>query len=106
MHFIVDGVVPHAVLNIKTMTKKLKKLYEKLKESPTNASFNEICQLAEQTGFVFRKQKGGHKIYKHPIHRIIMNFQPDKSDKCKAKKYQISQLIDFIDKHDLIKEDK
>jgi predicted RNA binding protein YcfA (HicA-like mRNA interferase family) len=88
------------------MTKKINKLYKKLKKSPINAAYNEICQLAQEAGFVFRKQSGSHKIYKHPIYRRIMNFQPDKSDKSKAKKYQVSQLIDFIDNNKLIKEDK
>ena len=32
-----------------------------------------------------------------------MNFQPDKSDNSKAKKYQVSQLIGFIDDNNLIK---
>jgi predicted RNA binding protein YcfA (HicA-like mRNA interferase family) len=99
-------MVPYAVLSIKTMTKKILKLYNKLKESPTNASYDEVCQLAEKAGFVFRKQNGSHKIYKHPIYQRIMNFQPDKNDKSKAKKYQVSQLIDFIDNNELIKEDK
>jgi hypothetical protein len=46
------------------------------------------------------------KCYKHPIYQKMMNFQPDKNDKSKAKKYQVSQLIDFIDNNELIKEDK
>jgi len=30
-----------------------------------------------------------------------MNFQPDKKNKSKAKKYQIKQLIDFIEDNKL-----
>ncbi len=88
------------------MTEKKIKLYKKLTESPTNAKFNEICRLAEEVGFEFRNQNGSHKIYKHPVYKKMMNFQPDKRDNSKAKKYQVSQLISFIDDNNLIKEDE
>ena len=78
------------------MTEKKIKLYKKLKKSPTNASFTDICNLAGEVGFDLRNQKGSHKIFKHPVHKNIMNFQPDKRDKSKAKKYQVAQLIGFI----------
>ena len=86
------------------MTDRLLKLYRKIKESPTNASFSDLCKLAEEVGFVFRNQSGSHLIYKHPMHRNIMNFQPDKRNKSKAKKYQVSQLICFIDDNKIVKE--
>lgn len=99
-------MVPYTVQNIYDMTKNRIKIYIKLKKSPTNATYSEICQLAEHAGFVFRKQKGSHKIYKHPSLKGTMNFQSDKKDKSKAKKYQVSQLIDFIDRYELIKKEK
>jgi predicted RNA binding protein YcfA (HicA-like mRNA interferase family) len=86
------------------MTDRLLKLYKKLKGSQNNASFTDLCKLAEEVGFVFRNQSGSHSIYKHPIKRKIMNFQPDKRNKSKAKKYQINQLINFIDENEIIKE--
>ena len=79
---------------------KKEKLYKKAKASPTNFRFSDLCFLAESIGFVFRKQSGSHKIYKHPTLEGMMNFQPDKG---KAKKIQIKQLLDFIDEHKLIK---
>ena len=81
---------------------KKEKLYRKAKESPTNLTYNELCSLAEMVGFEYRRSHGDHKIYKHPKLREIMNFQPDKSDKSKAKMYQINQLIDFIDENKLV----
>jgi len=33
-----------------------------------------------------------------------MNFQPDKYDKSKAKKYQTNQLINFIEEFNLMGE--
>jgi predicted RNA binding protein YcfA (HicA-like mRNA interferase family) len=82
---------------------KKEKLYKKAKSSPTNLRFSELCSLAENVGFAFRDQTGSHKIYKHTKYDRTMNFQPDKHDKSKAKKFQIRQLIDFIDEHKLIK---
>ncbi len=82
---------------------KKERLYQKAKESPANFSFNKLCSLAEKVGFEFRNQRGSHKIYKHPKLRKMMNFQPDKHDKSKAKKNQIKQLMDFIDEFKLIR---
>jgi len=81
---------------------KKEKLYRKAKTSPANLSFYEMCLLAEKAGFVFRRQKGSHILYKHInwVHPTIgarMNFQPDKKDKSKSKRYQIKQLVEFID---------
>lgn len=87
------------------MTNKKLTLYKKLNRSPANVRFNELCKLAKEVGFEYRNQSGSHKIYKHPIFNKTMNFQPDKSDNGKAKKYQISQLISFINDNNLIKKD-
>jgi predicted RNA binding protein YcfA (HicA-like mRNA interferase family) len=73
------------------------KLIHKARTSPYNLTYDELCLLAERIGFVFRNQTGSHKIYKHPIHKKIMNFQPDKRNKGKAKMKQIKQLVEFID---------
>jgi predicted RNA binding protein YcfA (HicA-like mRNA interferase family) len=81
------------------------KLIHKARSSPRNLTFDELCLLAERIGFVFRNQSGSHKIYKHPIHGTIMNFQPDKRDKGKAKIKQVKQLLDFIDEF-ISKEEK
>ena len=78
------------------MTTK-EKLLEKAKRSPTNFTFEEICLLAERVGFVFRRQAGSHRIFKHPLYNAMMNFQPDKRDPSKAKSYQIKQLLNFIE---------
>jgi predicted RNA binding protein YcfA (HicA-like mRNA interferase family) len=81
---------------------KKDKLYRKAKESPENLSFTEICFLAEHVGFEFRNQSGSHKIYKHPKIKKMLNFQPDKRDKSKAKKYQAKQLVAIIENNNLM----
>jgi len=85
------------------MGKKVK-IWIKAKESPENLTFKELCALAEYAGFVFRNQSGSHKIFKHPTIKKIMNLQPNKSDKSKAKKYQIKQLVDIIEDFNLLED--
>jgi predicted RNA binding protein YcfA (HicA-like mRNA interferase family) len=75
---------------------KKEKLLQKAKNSPSNLTFDELCLLAEKYGFVFRGQSGSHKIYRHCVSQNIMNFQPDNN---KAKKYQVKQLLAFIEDH-------
>jgi len=81
---------------------RTQKLYNKAKDSTSNIRFNELCQLAEYVGFEFRRQKGSHKIYKHPTIKEMLNFQPDKRDKSKAKRYQVNQLLEKIDEFKLM----
>jgi predicted RNA binding protein YcfA (HicA-like mRNA interferase family) len=81
---------------------KKNKILTKAKKSPENITFNELCSLAEHAGFEFRNQTGSHKIYKHPTIKKMLNLQPDKNDKSKAKKYQIKQLIAYIDDFNLM----
>jgi predicted RNA binding protein YcfA (HicA-like mRNA interferase family) len=81
---------------------KTQKLYQSASRSPNSLLFRDLCKLAEAVGFTFRDQSGSHKIYKHPTLRAMMNFQPDKHDKKKAKTYQVTQLLDFINQHNLI----
>lgn len=38
-----------------------------------NFSFDDLCRLAEKAGFVFSRQEGSHKIYKHP--NILWDIQ-------------------------------
>ena len=84
--------------------RKKEKNYKKAKESPENLTFSELCSLAEYAGFEFRNQTGSHKIYKHPTLKKMLNFQPDKKDKSKAKKYQIKQLITLINDYNLMED--
>ena len=87
---------------------KTDKLIEKAKSSPKNFRFDDLLLLAERTCFVLRNQgSGGHnKTYSHSKYKeVMMNFQPDKGDRSKAKPYQVRQLISFIDEHPSLGED-
>ena len=81
---------------------KKNKILSKAKSSPQNLTFNELCSLAEYAGFEFRNQTGSHKIFKNPTIKKMLNLQPDKKDKSKAKKYQIKQLVAYIDDFNLM----
>ena len=82
---------------------KTDKLVAKARSSPKNLSFDDLCLLAVRVGFVFRNQRGSHKIYVHSAFpEIMMNFQ---SIKGKAKFSQVQQLISFIDEHPSLGED-
>ncbi len=87
---------------------KAKKLYDKAKRAPNNFAFTDLIKLAEAVGFTLRKNTGGKKkggshiyIYRHTATRKIMNFQRG-TPHSKAKPYQIKQLIDHIDEHNLL----
>jgi hypothetical protein len=71
------------------------KLLNKARTSPGNLRFEEICQLAEEYGFEFKRQGGSsHRIYKHPNVFKLMNFQNVNG---MAKAYQVKQLLNAID---------
>jgi predicted RNA binding protein YcfA (HicA-like mRNA interferase family) len=49
----------------------VKNLYEKLKSSPKNVSFEDINTLMEAGGFDHRCKKSSHHVYTHPdLHGI------------------------------------
>ena len=89
------------------MSKK-EKLFLKLRASPNNCHFEDICLLAEHVGFLPKGNSGtSHRIYKHnvisgPNLEGVMNFQNVNG---KAKPFQVRQLLDFIEKHGLLKEE-
>ncbi|MBU1041953.1 MAG: type II toxin-antitoxin system HicA family toxin [Proteobacteria bacterium] len=76
---------------------KREKLLEKARTGPASLSFDDLCALANQLGFVFLRSAGSHFIYRHPAHASsLMNFQNFKG---KAKKFQVEQLLEFYDTH-------
>ena len=79
-----------------------RRLYEQAQRSPNNLSFSELCALAEGVGFVFKRQRGDHKIYKHPGIRSIESLINLQNRNGQAKPYQVKQLLSLIYKYDLI----
>lgn len=73
------------------------KILAKARDSAVNLTFDELCHLAELNGFIFRRQTGSHKIYRHSKYKVMMNFQPMRNGM--AKMYQVKQLLNFIDEY-------
>jgi predicted RNA binding protein YcfA (HicA-like mRNA interferase family) len=83
---------------------RLEKLIEKARKNPKNFKFSELRRLCELIGMVERNSGGSHVVYKRsnpPRHTI-----PIQDDNGMAKSYQVKQLLQFIDDHDLLKKGK
>ena len=83
---------------------KKEKLLRKAIESPENLRFNELKTLLSYYGFEWRRTKGDHGIYKNKKCREILNIQPDKNDKSKAKKYQVDKFIATLKKNGFLED--
>lgn len=70
--------------------------YEKVLSGQGTIAFRDFEALLDALGFVFKNQKGSHRIYTH--HAIDRPFpiQPDGKD---AKQYQVRQLRDMVRKY-------
>jgi predicted RNA binding protein YcfA (HicA-like mRNA interferase family) len=71
------------------MTKR-EKLWEKAQNSPQNITFDEFETLLRQTGWIFSRQKGSHRLWYSPNGQSLP-IQPRKDGK--AKLYQVQQFI-------------
>jgi len=78
---------------------KLAKLLKLARSNPAGLRFAGLRTLAEAFGFVLQRRKGSHAIYAHEGIRQILNFQNDHG---KAKAYQVKQLLDCVDKNQLV----
>lgn len=80
------------------------KLLKKARENPKNLKFSELCRICELVGMKARKPVGSHHPYKRsrpPIHTITIQ-----NNNGMAKKYQIKQVLDFIDDNGLLDEEE
>ena len=67
-------------------------------QSDNNINYNDFQNLIIDLGFEYQRQEGSHKIYRHTVHRVNMNIQPEGN---KAKGYQVKQLRALIKKYGL-----
>lgn len=79
---------------------RAEKLYRRFRDSRgKNVHFHDLCTLAEKVGFSLVREKGSHRIYKHPGIGQRLNLQPKAGD---AKPYQVKQLLNLIEDHELM----
>lgn len=72
---------------------KCDEILAKAVRNPAGLRFGELCQLAECVGFEFSRQRGSHRIYRHPGLRRTLSFQDSRGQ---AKPYQVRQLLTII----------
>jgi predicted RNA binding protein YcfA (HicA-like mRNA interferase family) len=79
-----------------------RKLLAKAERSPNNLSFAEFISLIEAFGFRLKRQRGSHHIFSRRDVAQIMDVQPEDG---KAKRYQVEQLLDLVERYGLSLED-
>ncbi|XZO00073.1 MAG: type II toxin-antitoxin system HicA family toxin [Microcoleus sp.] len=72
--------------------------------SDANFSFSDLCQILQILGFEVRIN-GSHHIFSKEGVAEILNLQPQKADKSKAKAYQVKQVRAVILKYKLVNQD-
>ncbi len=78
---------------------KPRKLLQRLQRTQANVAFADFVRLVEACGFVFDRQSGSHRIYKHRQHPDArLNLQPVDGE---AKPYQIKQFLNLVEVYHL-----
>jgi len=82
---------------------KKQKLLQKLLSGTKNIRFSEAAVCAEAFGFKLDRINGSHHIFTHPDIPELLNLQNVKG---KAKPYQIKQLLQLVEAHNLQMEEE
>ncbi len=82
---------------------KKQKLLQKLLSGTKNIRFSEAVAVAEAFGFQLSRINGSHHIFIHEKIPELLNIQNVKGN---AKPYQIKQMLQLIEIHNLQLEDK
>ncbi len=77
---------------------KKRKLLLKLLSGSKNVRFSEAVAIAEAFGFRLDRVNGSHHIFVHPEIPELLNLQDLKG---KAKPYQVKQLLQLAEIHNL-----
>jgi hypothetical protein len=75
-----------------------RKLLQRALQSPNNFRFADACTPAEAFGFRLARVSGSHHLYAHPTIPELINLQEIHGQ---AKPYQIRQLLQLVERHDL-----
>jgi predicted RNA binding protein YcfA (HicA-like mRNA interferase family) len=77
---------------------KKRKLLEKILAGSKNIRFAEAVILAKSFGFRLDRVRGSHHIFVHPDIPELLNLQDVNG---KVKPYQLKQLLNIIEQHNL-----
>jgi predicted RNA binding protein YcfA (HicA-like mRNA interferase family) len=70
---------------------KPSKLYASLLANPAQIiAFRDLERMLRSAGFELKRQKGSHRIYKHPAAQAMLTIQPNGKD---AEPYQVDAFI-------------
>lgn len=84
------------------MSGRLKKLLKKMRESPANVRFSDLCKVCEHFFGPPRQRGTSHRIYKTPwAGDPRINIQDSKG---KAKAYQVRQVLEATSRLEKIDE--
>lgn len=71
--------------------RKLTRLLDRVRRSPHNTRFSELCALIEAAGIPFKRQTSSHVIYEDEPAGIFLNIQKTRDGKAKA--YQARDVV-------------
>ena len=77
---------------------KPSKLLRRLAQGQSSISFRDFERLLEALGFRLDRIKGSHHQYVHPSVPRPFPVQPDGKD---AKRYQVRELLDLVERYGL-----
>ncbi len=72
-------------------------LLDKARNTPGGLSFVEFETLLEQSGWIFKRQSGSHRLWKAPTGQIV----PVRAASGKAKEYQVKQALKIMESSDV-----
>ncbi len=83
---------------------KFEKLLEKAERNPKGLRFSELQKLCEYIGMELKRTTGSHMIYarKNPTFAYTIQETTDG----KAQAYQVRDILELIEVHNLYKEDR
>ena len=73
----------------------LRRLLDRIKRSPHNTRFGDLCKLIEAAGIPFKRQTSSHVIYEDEQAGIFLNIQKTRDGKAKA--YQVRDVAMTIE---------
>ena len=73
------------------------KLFQAVRNNPSDVRFADACRIAEWLGFIHKGGKGSHRAYQRSGEPIGLNFQNRGG---KIPRYQAEQLLAMIEKYE------
>lgn len=81
-----------------------RRLLLRLLNGSRNVSFADLVNLIEGFDFRLSRVRGSHRFFVHPNIPDVLNLQPTGGQ---AKRYQVEQVLDLIERYDLrLEEDR